>query len=276
MRTAFCLVPFVVLLAACGGGGGGSSTSPSGLGIRSVNPGSGPEAGGNQVAVNGTGFNVGIRAVLFDGIPATDLDVTSDSNINCITPPHATSAVDVTVAADSGESVTLENGYVYNAPPRVFAVVPQAGAAGLTVSIVGWDFDDGSTQAPTVLFGDQESVLPQLVSTSLIFATVPGGQPTTGAVDVTVINGNGQGTRRRGFVYLTAATIGNAATALQAPEPERIRREGYVLIQRLLALWERLEGALGDYDLPTRERIVEVFKESLHVRDTASSPRRSR
>jgi len=203
-RFPVLLLLFAPLLVACGGGGGGNSTSPAGLSIRSVNPGSGPESGGVTVAVGGTGFNRGIQSVFFDGKPARDVVVTSDSNINGTTPPHDHGWVSVLVVADTGEQVTLENGYEYGQPPYIFLVAPPAGGAGLTVAITGRYFDDGSGRPPDVYFGEIQSLLPQMVNGTYILADAPLGQPGPGAVDVTVVTDYGSDTLVNGFVYTTA------------------------------------------------------------------------
>lgn len=254
MRAAATL-PLLLVLTACGGSD--TDPDPGKFLVRSIDPSSGPEAGDARVAIGGSGFLIGIDEVRFDGRRATEIEVTSDGSLNCRTPANAAGFVDVEVVTIQGESAVLENGYEYRSPPRVVAVVPAAGAAGLTVSVVGLHFDDGSGRPPTVLFGDQESALPQMVNSTLLFATVPGGQPGPGFVDVTVINELGDGTLRNGFAYVSAALGG------PPPSAAELLQEGYQLLETVLSAEELF---LAGFDLPTREQVLGVFRDALGAR----------
>ena len=54
----------------------------------SIAPAMGPTTGGQLVAIQGHGFTEG-SAVLFDGVPATDVRVESEAVITCHAPAHA-------------------------------------------------------------------------------------------------------------------------------------------------------------------------------------------
>lgn len=64
--------------------------------VTAVVPGSGTMLGGTAVTVTGTNFSDGCT-VYFDGVPATDVVVVSDTMITCVTPGHTVGFVDVTV-----------------------------------------------------------------------------------------------------------------------------------------------------------------------------------
>ncbi len=197
----FGLVLMMGLLGACGSSGGGGTPPPNGqLTISSVTPSSGPQAGGQTVAIRGSGFSSGVVAVLFDGIAAADVEVTSDNNIDCTTPPNDGGTVEVRVTTQTN-SVALPAGYTYNAEPIVFFVAPAAGFVGTTVSVVGLNFATTGAGRTSVFFGTAEAGSVSVVNTTTIFCTVP---PNTdgGAVDVTVVNDNGQDTLRNAFIYL--------------------------------------------------------------------------
>lgn len=66
--------------------------------------GGGNPAGGDSVAVTGTGFT-GAAAVVFGTVPATNFTVTDDSTLTAIS-PAGTGTVDVTVVTAAGTSVT--------------------------------------------------------------------------------------------------------------------------------------------------------------------------
>ena len=79
--------------------------------ITGLAPSHGPESGGNEVVVSGTGFD-GVTAVLFGTAPGT---ITSWSpTAICITAPAGTGVVPVTVQNAVGTSVPVD--YTYDAP----------------------------------------------------------------------------------------------------------------------------------------------------------------
>lgn len=80
-----------------------------------VDPSSGAVSGGTFVTIVGTGtsFTEG-DTVLFGRTPCVDVEVVSETRINCRTPPMAAGAVDVTVASDDGSgSIVAPDAYTY-------------------------------------------------------------------------------------------------------------------------------------------------------------------
>lgn len=85
--------------------------SPSAPTITSLNPATGPAAGGTQVMITGTGYVPG-ATVTFAATPATGVVVASATAIVCIAPAHAAGAVDVVVTTGGG-TATSTGGYTY-------------------------------------------------------------------------------------------------------------------------------------------------------------------
>lgn len=80
--------------------------------ITSIVPDNGPQAGGTQIAVNGTGFVAGSR-VNIGGVTALSR-LQSATQITCITPPSGgPGAVDVRVTNPNGEFVDEVGGFTY-------------------------------------------------------------------------------------------------------------------------------------------------------------------
>ncbi len=85
--------------------------------VGSVNPSSGSFFGGETVSILGQHLS-GASAVLFDGVPATNLIVVSDGELQCTTPPapgNVTGPADVGVTAPGGTTV-LAGAFSYDSP----------------------------------------------------------------------------------------------------------------------------------------------------------------
>ena len=84
--------------------------------ITSINPSSGPQAGGTAVNINGGGFT-GATSVLFGGVAAKGVQVKNDTLIAATT-PAGTGTVNVTVTTPSGSSGTgPASQFAYTATP---------------------------------------------------------------------------------------------------------------------------------------------------------------
>jgi alpha-tubulin suppressor-like RCC1 family protein len=73
--------------------------------VTSVNPSSGPGAGGTSVTITGTNFSA-VSAVDFGGQAATSFHLVNSTEITAVSPAHAAGAVDVTVTTPNGTSAT--------------------------------------------------------------------------------------------------------------------------------------------------------------------------
>lgn len=86
-----------------GGGGAG------GLTVSSINPNSGPTAGGTEVTIFGSGFT-GLTSVEFGGTAATSSTFVSNTVITAVTPAHAAGVVSVDVVAVSSGTTSTNVG----------------------------------------------------------------------------------------------------------------------------------------------------------------------
>ncbi|MFR9749661.1 beta strand repeat-containing protein [Nocardia sp. 004] len=150
--------------------------------IATILPPSGPEAGGNVVAIGGTGFT-GATAITFGLTPAAAFTVVSDILITA-TVPAGVGTVGVTVTTVGG--ISLPALYTYLALPTVLGLSPISGpeGGGTAVIITG----SGFTGATAVTFGITPAAGFTVDSDTQITATSPAG---VGVVGVTVTTAGG-------------------------------------------------------------------------------------
>ncbi len=150
--------------------------------LASVDPDSGPEAGGNSVTLTGGGFTEA-SAVDFGGTAAISFTVVSDTEISAVA-PAGTGTVDVSITTPGGTSNGVR--YAYAPAPTITTVVPGSGpeTGGNTVILTG----SGFTDATVVDFGANPAVEFTVVSDSQITAVVPAG---SGSVNATVTTAGG-------------------------------------------------------------------------------------
>ncbi|GAA1238964.1 IPT/TIG domain-containing protein [Pseudonocardia alaniniphila] len=84
--------------------------------VATIDPDSGPTAGGTGVTITGTGLTT-TSSVTFGGTPASFV-VISPTEVSATTPAGAAGAVDVVVTTTGG-SATLEDGFTYVAGPGI-------------------------------------------------------------------------------------------------------------------------------------------------------------
>ena len=175
--------------------------------VLSVNPTSGPLAGGTVVTITGTGFQSG-ATVKFGGVAATNVTFGSATQITATSPAHAAGAVDVVVTNPDTQTGTLTAGYLYASAPTVTSVSPVGGplAGGTVVTITGTGFQSGAT----VKFGGVAATSVTFGSATQITATSPAH--AAGAVDVVVTNPDTQtGTLTAGYLYANAPTVSSVS-----------------------------------------------------------------
>ncbi|WP_280352582.1 IPT/TIG domain-containing protein [Nocardia abscessus] len=165
-------------------------------------PDSGPETGGNTIALAGMGFT-GATAVHFGTTPATSFTVVSDTEITAVVPAGSgTAAVTVTSVGGTGNGVL----YRFVPAPALASVEPGSGpeTGGDTVVLTGTEF----TGATRVDFGGTAAVSFTVLSSTEISAVVPAG---TGAVDVTISTPGGTSNSVR-YDYLPAPSLTTVAS----------------------------------------------------------------
>ncbi|MET3806569.1 hypothetical protein ABIB25_003585 [Nakamurella sp. UYEF19] len=168
----------------------------------SLDPDHGPVAGGNTVAITGTGFVAGSTTITIGGstVAAGNVTVSSDGTTATFTAPsHAPGAVDVTVTTPDGVTTPALT-YTYG-PPTATSLTPTHGpaAGGTSVVISGTGF---VVDATSVVIGGSTvpttAVQVNPAGTTATFTT-PGG--TVGPAAVTVVTAGGTSAPALTFTY---------------------------------------------------------------------------
>ncbi|WP_088070592.1 IPT/TIG domain-containing protein [Gottfriedia luciferensis] len=175
--------------------------------VTSITPNSGLKIGGESITINGTNLVSGLK-VTFNGVDAKVLNYYSATQIRVQAPASSVlGPVDVVVTNPDGQSVTVTQGYTYNAAvPTITSLSPNYGslAGGDAIVVTGTNFVTGLT---VTVGGKNASVLNYYSSTS-IRIQIPAGS-TPGVVPLVITNPDGtSGTTD--FTY-------NAPPALPAP-----------------------------------------------------------
>jgi hypothetical protein len=178
--------------------------------VNSLNPSSGPTAGGNTVTITGTNLS-NASAVSFGGTPATSFSVLGPTQISAVAPPGTAGTIDVTVTTPGGTSATnAGDQYTYVAAPTVSGLSPNTGptVGGTSVSITGTGF----TGATAVLFGTNSATSFTVRNDTSITATSPAGG---GTVDVTVTTRGGTSATGAAdsFTYIAMPAVTGLAPA---------------------------------------------------------------
>ena len=146
--------------------------------------------------------------IAIGGVPLTNVDVSSSSQITGTTAAHATGITDVTATNYDGQSGTLTSGYTYADPaPTVTSLSLSDGdvAGGDSVTISGTGFLSGDT----VSFGSAAATNVTIVNSTTLTATVPAAA-TPGTVDVTITDQVGQaGTLPSAYTYTSGVSVGD-------------------------------------------------------------------
>ena len=170
------------------------------ISLNSIQPNRGSTEGGDLVEIIGWGFedDPGAAPSTFQitfgptGATCTQVQVISDTNIQCITPAYPL-AEDVTVrilkAAEGQTPVTalLEGGFEYFAPVSITGIQPERGPSegGTVVAIFGTGLIDGTT----VRFDDSTPIEAAVVDAYTLTVSTPPLERGTYSVTVTNMNG---------------------------------------------------------------------------------------
>lgn len=186
----------------------GSTTSVGGFQyegaptVTAVSPNSGSVNGGQTITVTGTNLRT-TTDVQLGGVSCTSITpAASGTTLTCVTGPNGPGTVDVVVFNPTA-SATLSSSYFYEDLPTISTVTPSVGPTigGTSIALVGTGFR--STTGVTV---NGSPCTPFVASsgTNLTCTTPASG---AGAVDVTVTNSTGPGTKVNGFTYVGAPTV---------------------------------------------------------------------
>lgn len=190
------------------------STQPAPT-VTSIDPRSGPTAGGTTVTINGTNFNTaaGATTVSFGGVAASSVSCATTTQCTAVSPAGG-GTVHVTVSTAGGTSaVSAADQFTYVGAPSVTGVNPTQGASsgGSTVVITG----SGFTGASAVRFGVAPATSFTVNSDTQITALVPAGSAGS-SVDVTVTTAGGTSpvSASDRFAYgPTISTVQSSATS---------------------------------------------------------------
>jgi hypothetical protein len=154
--------------------------------VASLEPPSGPPAGGTAVVIHGLNF-VGALEVDWGGdtIPTSAFTVNDKgTTISLKSPKGSLGAVNVKVVTTSGTSDSSP--FTYQGAPRVTSVAPRAGSTkgGTKVVVKGHDF----VGAQRVTFGERAGTNVDVTSPTALTVTAPAG---SGTVDVRVTTSSG-------------------------------------------------------------------------------------
>jgi formylglycine-generating enzyme required for sulfatase activity len=129
--------------------------------VVSVSPSSGPYQGGTPVTI--TGLNLlGTTAVTFGGVPATNVQVVSNTQVTAVTPPGSVGVAEVTVSGPWG-TITALGGFTYGgvtvpswatlieAQPDPAVVTSATLRAAIIATGYAWRVRDTGTQIEMVL-----------------------------------------------------------------------------------------------------------------------------
>lgn len=170
--------------------------------VTSVNPASGPTAGGTSVTINGNDFQAN-ATVSIGGSACAVAGTTTATSIACTTGAYPTpGAYDVAVTNGDGQPSTQAVQYTYVAPPAVSSIAPTSGptAGGTVVTITGSAFQNSAG----VTFDGSAATNVMYVSATELRATTPAHG--WGPVNVVVTNPDGQpSTQAIQYAYVAPA-----------------------------------------------------------------------
>lgn len=158
--------------------------------VSSVNPASGPTAGGTTVTITGTGLT-GTTGVKFGLMPATSFTFVNDTTVTAVAPSHAAGTVDVTVTnADGTSTVVAGDQFTFLSAPTVSNVSPVSGptTGGTVVTVTGTGFVTGPGNT-SVSFGGTPSTSVAVASATQLTALAPAR--AAGAIDIRVTTAGG-------------------------------------------------------------------------------------
>jgi len=190
------------------------------LSISSVNPSSGPLAGGNQIDVFGTGFQSGASASIGTQSCSSGT-IVSDTQIRCTVPASTIAGLmSISVTNPDGDSTELTEAYTYLATagyPEIAAVSPNLGpkAGGTVISVTGGNFVNGATVYVNGVLCNNIV----FVSASELRCSTPASNGG-GVVNITVVNPGGFETVRNAAFSFYSPVQGGVGVAFQANTTE--------------------------------------------------------
>ncbi len=170
--------------------------------VTAVKPAKGPEGGGTEVTITGSGFADG-ATVTFDGAAARKVKVVSSTRITAVTPPGDLGKVPVGVRNPGLPVTLLEDGFTYVAAPTIISVKPARGPieGGTKVTIKGNGFGPDAVVAVGNVILENAKVAGD---STITIVMPPAVEPIK--VDISVTNpGEPRALAKRAFTYTATA-----------------------------------------------------------------------
>ena len=163
-----------------------------------------------MVTISGNDFSQS-ASVAFGGVSAVSVVVVSSTELQAVTPSHASGTVSVAVTqSPHDQSATLAGGFTYTSSTAlgVSGASPAEGptGGGTVVTITGKGFQAGAA----VAFGSSPSTAVTVTSSTQINAMSPPG--SSGTVPITVTDPNAQSASLpSGFTYSSAPAVSSVS-----------------------------------------------------------------
>jgi hypothetical protein len=189
-----------------------SSSSTNSLSVSSASPSQGPTTGGTVVTITGKGFQSG-ATVSFGSVQSTAVTVSSDTQVQAMSPAESAGTVAITVTDPTAQSSSLPSAFTYTSGPSVTSISPNSGpvTGGNTVTILGSGFQSGAT----VTFGGIAALSVTIVGSTEVQAVTP--VSPAGTVSVAVKNTDSQsGTLASAFTYFHTVGLTWASSSSSA------------------------------------------------------------
>ncbi|MEU6206159.1 IPT/TIG domain-containing protein [Micromonospora musae] len=150
-----------------------------------ISPTSGPQSGGQQVTITGTGFTPN-STVAFDGVAATDVVVAADgTSLTAVTPAGAVGPATVVVTTSAGSTAPLAYTYLADGTgAEVSGSTPREGptTGGTTVTITGSGFTGATGVTFAGVAGTGFTVNPAGTTITVVTPPNPAGPATVALV----------------------------------------------------------------------------------------------
>lgn len=177
--------------------------------VTSLDTTSGLLAGGYTLFVNGENFQTGVK-IYFGSVQGTVSTYYSANRLKVVVPAATVEGpVDVRAVNPDGQEGTLTSGFTYVTPPpppppTISALTPNNGpVAGSTIVYID---GTGFVSGLKVYFGDAQATVNTYYSDLRLKVTSPAGPAAGGAVDVKIVNPDGQQTTLTGgYTYTVPA-----------------------------------------------------------------------
>jgi hypothetical protein len=146
--------------------------------VSSMSPKSGPTSGGTPVTISGSNFQAG-DTVLFGGVAASSVTVSSATQIQAVTPAHIAGPITVTVQDAGGQSANLANGFTYDTTVTSITVTPNNRTTSIGGEVQYKAVDNfGNDITSSVVWNSSDSSIASITSLGLATGRADGGPIT--------------------------------------------------------------------------------------------------